>query len=147
MVAMKRGLWVLVGAVVATAGHAYAQEVTSPSERAAVRAETPWYERFTYSNGPSETASGLGPSDRVSQPAFSLTQRWGVTVDMSGAERAASDARGETSVGAFYEFTPGLRVGGQVSLRPADPTDPVDNALRPDGEPLAGVRIESAFRF
>jgi hypothetical protein len=148
LVVMKRGLWIFVGAVLATAGHAYAQEATTPADRAAVRAEVPWYERFTYSHGPTETMTGLGPSDRTAQPAWALSQRWGVTVDMRGAERSAPigepGVRNETSVGAFYNFTPSVRVGGQVSLRPAE--SPTARAPGQD-EPLAGVRLESAFKF
>ncbi len=131
-----------------TAGVAHAQD-TTPQERAAVRAETPWYERFTYSHGPTETMTGIGPSDRVSQPAWSLTRRWGVTVDTSRAERVGRAGRAvdapETAVGAFFQFTPSVRVGGQVSVREAEPV-PAQPQAENDGA-SSGVRLESAFRF
>ncbi len=133
----------IAGAVLVTAGPAHAQD-TTPAERAAVRAEVPWYERFTYGQGPSETMTGLGPSDRISQPAWTLSQRWGVTVDVRQAERsagpAAPSATDQTAVGAYYQFTPRVRVGGRVSLREETPAE------TPAGE-AAGVRLESAFRF
>lgn len=133
-----------------TAGVAHAQD-TTPQERAAVRAETPWYERFTYSHGPTETMTGIGPSDRISQPIWSLSRRWGVTVDTNQAERVRRPDRPseapETAVGAFFQFTPSVRVGGQVTVREAEqPPSPALQDERSDGT-SAGVRLESAFRF
>lgn len=143
----KPSVLALAGAVLVTAGAAHAQDNTTPAERAAVRAEVPWYEHFTYGQGPVETMTGLGPSDRVAQPAWSLSQRWGVTVDVRQAERVENPAvqsRDETAVGAYFQFTPRVRVGGQVSLRdnvpPGTPTQPGDAQS-------TGVRLESAFRF
>ena len=51
----------------------------------------------------------------------------------------------EASVGAYYQFTPRVRVGGQVSVE----TDqlPLTAGQHQDEEPRAGVRIQSAFRF
>lgn len=148
MAGFKPSVLALAGAVVMTAGIAHAQEAATPQERAAVRAEVPWYERFTVSHGPTEAMTGLGPADRASQPAWSLSRRWGVTVDVHQAERTQPDAPpangDERTVGAYFQFTPSVRVGGAVSVREADrapisPSEPV--------EPTAGVRIESAFRF
>ncbi|MES1202763.1 MAG: NtrZ family periplasmic regulatory protein, partial [Pseudomonadota bacterium] len=54
----------------------------------------------------------------------------------------------EAAVGAFYDFTPRLRVGGE--LRVADPTATTGGAGAKGGinpEPTAGVKLESAFRF
>lgn len=136
----------LLSAVAVTAGVAHAQD-TTPQERAAVRAEVPWYERFTTSHGPTESMAGIGPSERVAQPAWSLSRRWGVTVDTTRAvpgqrpDRPAA-VTDETAVGAFFQFTPSLRVGGEVSVRQADQQSEVN----PE-EPSAGVRLESAFRF
>lgn len=143
---LKPSAWAFVAAVVMTGGVAHAQD--TPAERAAVRAEVPWYERFTFSHGPSENMTGLGPSDRVAQPAWTLSQRWGVTVDVRQAERVQPDVTpalngAETAVGAYYQFTPSVRVGGQVSLRNADVATPAAQQR----ESGAGVRLESAFRF
>jgi hypothetical protein len=49
-------------------------------------------------------------------------------------------------VGAYYQFTPRLRVGGEVSVEEETPLAPVPNSIDED-ETRAGVRIESAFRF
>lgn len=129
-----------------TAGVAHAQD-TTPQERAAVRAEVPWYERFTYSHGPTETMTGLGPSDRVAQPSWSLSRRWGVTVDTTRAAATQrpdrpAEVADETAVGAFFQFTPSLRVGGEVSLRQAEA-----GAQPESQQDESGVRLESAFRF
>jgi|SRR5262245_48657483 hypothetical protein len=142
----------IAGAVVLTAGVtapgvAAAQETVS--ERNAMRAETPWYERFTYSQGPSEQAAALGPVERRGAPAITLSPKWGVTVNLREAERTVTtrqDESGRAAVGAYYQFTPSVRVGGQVSVgAPRLPAAPA--ARGREEEPAAGVRLESAFRF
>lgn len=151
------GLVLATGAVTA---HAQEQQRVAPlaptantsvAERQAQRAETPWYESFTYSHGPSETMTGLGPSERTAQPAFSLSQRWGVTVDLGSAQASRQQASpiapaNERAVGAFFRFTPRVRVGGEVSVSDPEPA-PVAPTAPVNDRPNAGVRLESAFRF
>jgi hypothetical protein len=140
----------------ATAGVAHAQErpavPIAPAAGAAARddAASPWYQRFTTSSGVTESITGEHENDRAFAPAWTLNQRWGVTVDVREAariERSPELTRGnETSVGAYYQFTPSVRVGGEVSVETTQPalTTPGQDAR---DEPRAGVRIESAFRF
>jgi hypothetical protein len=111
----------------------------------------PWYQRFTTSGGVTEAITGEGENDRQFAPSWTLSQRWGVTVDVREAERVErlpEGSRGDqASVGAYYQFTPGMRVGGEVSVESGE--RPL-NVTRPTGreeEARAGVRIESAFRF
>jgi hypothetical protein len=139
----------------ATAGVAHAQQrpvaPVNPTAEARVNAAAvPWYQRFTTSSGVTESITGVTENDRQLSPAWTLNQRWGVTVDVREAqriERLPEASRGdEASVGAYYQFTPRMRVGGQLSLETDDhglatTTDPNSN------EPRADVRIESAFRF
>jgi hypothetical protein len=138
-------------AILATAGVAHAQE-TTPAERNAVRAEVPWYERFTTSTGVTEAVTGAGEADRLPEPSWTLNQRWGVTMEFREGQRIDRrlDQTGEdqTAVGAYYQFTPRVRLGGEFSVGAAQrtPITPVRPADR-DAEPSAGVRIESAFRF
>ncbi|MGE0828341.1 MAG: NtrZ family periplasmic regulatory protein [Hyphomonadaceae bacterium] len=147
----RRSVMLLAGAVVLTAGiaaptAALAQE--SAADRDARRAEVPWYERFTYNQGPSEQGVGLGPVDRRGQPTWEASQRWGVTVNLRDAERTPTvpTAQDETAVGAYYQFTPSLRVGGAVSVGAV--RNPLATQTTRDAEePNAGVRLESAFRF
>jgi hypothetical protein len=144
----------LAGAVVATAGIAHAQQrpaVAVPAVEAdASQAAVPWYEHFTTSNGLTQAITGDRENDRTIAPAWSLSQHWGITVDVREAQRIERDPVGgrgdQASVGAFYQFTPGLRVGGQVSLETPHPGDTTVSGARTN-EPRAGVRIESAFRF
>jgi len=147
--------FVIAGAaVLATAGVAHAQQApaasVSPVETTATRAAVPWYQRFTTSNGVTESITGENENDRILAPAWTLNQRWGVTVDLREAqriERSPEGSRGDqASLGAYYQFTPNMRVGGEVSVETEErpiaiaPVDPRD-------EPRADVRIESAFRF
>ena len=111
----------------------------------------PWYQRFTTLNGLTETITGVRENDRLLPRAWTLNQRWGVTVDVSEPARVEHSLEGvrgqQTSVGAYYQFTPSARLGAEVRV---EDTTAAAAALRPDEqEPdaTAGVRIESAFRF
>lgn len=133
----------------ATAGVAHAQTRTpvAPAVDAPASSATPWYQRFTTSNGVTESITGESENDRVLPPAWTLNQRWGVTLDVREAqriERAPDGGRGDqTSVGAFYQFTPNMRVGGEVSVESQRPSV----VSQQQEESRADVRIESAFRF
>ena len=147
----KSSAWLLAGAVLATAGVAHAQEVVTPAaEMNASRALVPWYQRFTTSNGVTETITGVRENDRILPPAWSLGQRWGVTVDVNEAsrvERRPEQVRGDqAALGAYYQFTPGARVGAEVRVEDAGSALTHLPGERRDGAE-ADVRIESAFRF
>jgi NtrZ len=149
---LKARALMIAGAVIATAGVAHAQDST-PAELSAARAETPWYQRFTYSNGlASDGAATLNDSDRLAPPAWTLSQKWGVTIDVREAQRVVRGPEGvrpdQAAVGAYYQFTPGVRLGGEVSLgAPERATGATPPGERDQHEQAAGVRIESAFRF
>jgi hypothetical protein len=146
----KPSAWVIAGAAaMATVGVAHAQDTPSvAAEASSANAAVPWYQRFTTSNGVTESITGEGENDRVLPPAWTLNQRWGVTVDLREAQRLERLAEGghgdQASVGAYYQFTPNMRVGGELNVE----TEQRANALSPtEDEPRADVRIESAFRF
>lgn len=146
----KPSALLIAGAVLATAGAAHAQDQAGVAGVANAQAAVPWYQRFTTSNGVTESITGETENDRIEAPAWNLNQRWGITVDVREAqriERLPEGGRGDqTSVGAYYQFTRRVRVGGQLSVESTAPAGPVQPAERAD-EPRAGVRIESAFRF
>lgn len=136
----------MLTAGVAAPGVAAAQDTVA--DRNAMRAEVPWYERFTFSAGTTDQASNLGPVDRRGPQAWTPSTRWGVTVNLREAERVttAPTAGDETAVGAYYQFTPSVRVGGELSV--GTRREPLAAARRDEEtEPSAGVRLESAFRF
>ncbi len=140
-------------AALATAGVAHAQQAPAAQVAPAAessRAAVPWYQRFTTSHGVTESITGQSENDRILPPAWTLNQRWAVTVDVREAqhiERLPEGSRGDqASVGAFYQFTPSMRVGGELSLESPDRPVALSPAER-ETEPRAGVRIESAFRF
>lgn len=147
---LKPQAWVIAGAaVLATAGIAHAQE-NVPSEREAVRAEVPWYQQFTTSSSLTDAITGETDANNLVAPAWTLNQRWGVTVDIREGQRIDRTLEGarqdETSVGAYYQFTPRVRLGGEVSVGAAQRTQ-TPSVGPQDEEPSAGVRLESAFRF
>jgi hypothetical protein len=148
----KPSTWVIAGAaVLATAGVAHAQgaPVAPVAGAGPASSAVPWYQRFTTSSGVTESITGDTENDRLPAPSWTLNQRWGVTVDVREAqriERSPEGGRGDqTSVGAYYQFTPRLRVGGELSVEEQTPLTPVP--LPDEEETRAGVRIESAFRF
>jgi hypothetical protein len=141
-------------AVLATAGVAHAQDRTATPAPVATEAPSdssaalPWYQRFTNSTGVEESLAG-NSAPSIS-PTWSLNQRWGLTVDVREAnriERLPENRGDQTSVGAFYQFTPNMRVGGQVSVETPSLSDSQIRPEQLDDEPRADVRIESAFRF
>ena len=138
-------------AILATTGVAQAQQ-RQPATAAAQDSQgaVPWYERFTTSNGVTESITGDAENDRTLAPAWTLTQRWNVTVDLQEAQRSdrlPDGGRGDqATVGAYYQFTPNVRVGGQVSVETTERPSPIAPRTEEE-EPRAGVRVESAFRF
>jgi hypothetical protein len=129
----------------ASAGIAHADETKSISRALkAPNAATPWYEQFTASNGePARAASGASDQTVTGM----VTAKWGFSLNLKDADRTRTVARDETAVGAFYDFTPRIRVGGE--LRVADPVAAGAPPGRRSGaaETGAGVKLESAFRF
>ena len=145
----KTSAWLLATAVVATAGVAHAQEGT-PAERAAVSGAVPWYERFTTSSGVTESVTGTTENDRLTPPTWTLSQRWGVTVDVRQAQRVERgqdrlQPSDQTSVGAYYQFTPRVRVGGEVSV--AGSALSTTGSVVNEADKSASVKLESAFKF
>lgn len=150
---LKSSAWLLAGAVVMTAGVAHAQPAAQSATAQATEAQasTPWYQRFTTSSGLTESITGNVENDQILPPAWTLNQRWGVTLDVQEAERIERSPEGgrggQIAAGGYYRFTPSLSVGAQVSLEttPAPGAAPVARDERQ--EPRADVRVESAFRF
>lgn len=151
---LKPSAWVIAGAaVLATAGVAQAQErqpvAPSASSVTTAQAAVPWYQRFTTSTGVTEAITGDPENDRQLAPTWELNQRWGFTVDVREAQRIERLPEGghgdQTSLGAYYQFTPRVRLGGEVSVETTE--RPLVGTSENQDEPRAGVRIESAFRF
>lgn len=132
--------------LVASAGIAHADETKSLARALqAPNESTPWFERFTASVGePSKNASTAAPVEQ--SVTGMVSAKWGFSLNLRDADRTKTATRDEAAVGAFYDFTPRLRVGGEVRM-----ADPVATSA-PTGrgvarEPSAGVKLESAFRF
>lgn len=135
-------------AVTLGAGGAFAQ-VAQPAEptAAAPPQDMPWSQRFTQSV---ESGSGWADSDTRAALSWRPTARWGVTLNVRDGDRASVASQDEASVGAFFQFTPRLRVGGEVSVaspRAGPLANPRLQGQAGSEEPSAGVKLESAFRF
>jgi hypothetical protein len=119
---------------------------TSAASPASLNGEIPWFERFTAST--TDQSAKLAASGGANQTFTGMvSQRWGFSVNLKDADRSKTAPREEAAIGAFYDFTPRLRLGGEV--RVADPV--VGGAPGTAGaapkEQSAGVKLESAFRF
>lgn len=137
--------------MVATAGQAHAQNAGVAPNISVPATEVPWYQQFTTSTGLTSSITGQSENDRLLPPAWTLSQHWGVTVDVREAtriERSQENGRGDqAALGAYYQFTPSVRVGGEVSVEAPRRQGPSVTQRGEDEEPAAGVRLESAFRF
>lgn len=137
-------------ALAASQGTALAQD--SRADRTAAAAEVPWFERFTFNSGGSDEALPSWSTVNPRAPGAAVASaRWGMTVNVGEAEQRLTEAgrltqESEAAVGAFYRFTPRVRVGGQVSVAPQSVAPGADR-LNERREPEAGVRLESAFKF
>ncbi len=142
---MKLRLAILgVGAVFMTAASAHAEEVKAGVTLGGSQ-EAPWFQRFTASSAVTEAAKA---SDQTTEKAITWSMpsnKWGLTLNIKDADVAKQTGRDEQTVGAFYHFTPRLRVGGEVSLsdQPLGSKSPIGS----DEEKSAGVKLESAFKF
>ncbi|MFT3728586.1 MAG: hypothetical protein QM759_12245 [Terricaulis sp.] len=158
----KAAAWVIAGAaVLASAGVAHAQQrpatpaVSAPAASdspAEATAGVPWYQHFTTNTGLSQTLGGDASNDQAITPSWALNPHWGVTVDVREAQRMERSQDGghgnQTSLGAYYQFTPSVRLGGEFSVETSPrPGTPEALIQRDANEPRANVKIESAFRF
>lgn len=128
------------------AGSAFAQTAQGAAARAAPSAaadDLSWDQRFTQS---ATDASGWADSDTRAALSWRPNTRWGVTLNVRDADRASVTGRDEARVGAFFQFTPRLRVGGEVSVEERKSAGLAAQG-RPQDEASAGVKLESAFRF
>jgi hypothetical protein len=132
-----------VGAVFMTAATAHADE-TKAGVVLGGSQEAPWFQRFTSSSTIVDPGKA---ADQVSDKAITWSMpsnKWGLTLNIRDADRTKASGRDEQTVGAFYHFTPRLRVGGEVSL--ADSPLAASGPTK-DEEKSAGVKLESAFKF
>ena len=142
-------LAMLGAAPLAWTGGAWAQDATLETlstPQSVLAEEQPWYERFTYGSD-DVTASGLPNDAQVFDFTldWAANDRWSVSLDLRNRFNGVSVPRDEFEVGAFYQITPRLRLGGALSLgRPeADVAVPV----APGDELDAGVKFETGFKF
>ncbi len=130
----------IVSAVLFTAGGACAQQNNSD------RSTAPWYERFTFGSEFKSNANAWTPRGETKATIkVSPKSKWGVTFGMEVQPSNPTDFnKGQTSAGAFYDFTKNFRIGGQVVV-PEPQFMPNDPNKKKKNSP--GVKVESAFRF
>lgn len=113
--------------------------------------ESPWFQKFTfgsgYSNDSNGWSSGAVSGDSKNMRVVTEGRRWGMSLAVRDkkdwAPLSQSDARDKVSAGAFYNITPRVRFGGEMSLESRGSNVGIgrDSAVEP------GVKIGSAFRF
>jgi hypothetical protein len=126
------------------------QQAETPA--AVATAERPWYDRFTYTMTGTDQEKGWTTYQDRTALNIKLNPRWGVTVNVRDADRSRALAADEAAVGAYYRFTPRVRVGGAVSVAgaPRDNQVTAPNRTRSVRDQIdggAGVKLESAFKF
>lgn len=100
-----------------------------------------WHQTFTF-RGDLDTADARSlVSDELLE--FNAGEKWGFTLGFDGLHRDAIDLEGMRA-GAFYNFTPRFRFGGELSFTgPEEGLVPGEPATRDAPE----IKLESAFRF
>lgn len=136
---------VFAAALVAGGGPAFAQ-ASGVVQRQDPAATAPWYERFTFGSDPALSTRAAPRADL--RPAVPITprSRWGLTLGVPAQAERAQGQAGRASAGAFYQLSPRLRVGGEVTV-PQDrgfSEKSRDPRAKDEG---AGVKVEGAFRF
>ncbi|MCF6293094.1 MAG: hypothetical protein L3J04_06855 [Robiginitomaculum sp.] len=114
----------------------------------ATSAELPWYRSFTLRSSEVEDGAFM----RLKKPdlEFRAGNQWGLSVGMNEQDPLL-ESKDRMSAGAFYEFSPRFRLGGELSfvapgeLRISTPQDSVLPVSPIDEQPR--VRIESSIKF
>ena len=108
--------------------------------------EAPWFQRFTASAGLGDGVKTAPNQNNEQMITWApQTSHWGMTINLRDADRTKFAGRDEAAVGAFYHFTPRLRVGGEVSVA-GSPLSMTGSAAN-DADKSASVKLESAFKF
>jgi hypothetical protein len=137
-----------MGMGVLTAEVASAQDTrpqTSPTP-SSTRATTPWYEQFSLGGPQAQDPNRWSGSQSRASVRVTPNQqsRWAVQVDVNDRDRTQLRQQQSVAAGAYYNFTPRIRVGGEVSFS-STPNQDLARTAPDAGE--AGVRVQSAFRF
>lgn len=135
----------LGAALVAGAGSAHAQ-ASGVVQRQDPAATAPWYERFTFGSDPALSNRAAPRADL--RPAVPITprSRWGLTLGVPAQSERPLAQPGRASAGAFYQVSPRLRVGGEVTVpQERGFSDKSRDPRAKDEGP--GVKVEGAFRF
>ncbi|MBL1431536.1 MAG: hypothetical protein COA60_008535 [Robiginitomaculum sp.] len=114
----------------------------------ATSAELPWYRSFTLRSSEVEDGAFM----RLKKPdlEFRAGNQWGLSVGMNEQDPLL-ESKDRMSAGAFYEFSPRFRLGGELSfvapgeLRISTPQDSILPVSPIDEQPR--VRIESSIKF
>ncbi len=131
---------------------AHAQDTQSADDQSSARFDVQledvvlenaaWNERFT-----------LGPGARPFTNAESLFDydvdvnagaNWGFTLKLENVDEEAFDLEA-IRAGAYFDFTPRLRFGGQLSF--SSSSSDLDFALEDTRDNSSEIKIRSAFRF
>lgn len=145
----------LLSAIPVSASADAADETSAQSTRnkvesmlAGTKAELPWYRSFTLRSD--EVAKGgFLPLNRPNVE-FRASSQWGVTIGLPEQDPLL-ETKDRMSAGAFYDISPRVRLGGELSFTAPGElrvTTPADHALpmRPR-EDAPTVRIESSIKF
>lgn len=133
---------------VALVGFAAADPESKQDSLPISNTELPWYRSFTLRS--SDVASGAFMPLKKPNLEFRAGDQWGISVGLDEQDPLL-ESLDRMSAGAFYEFSPRFRLGGELSfvapgdLRISTPQNSV-LPVRPIESPPV-VRIESSIKF
>ncbi|VAV88322.1 hypothetical protein MNBD_ALPHA06-456 [hydrothermal vent metagenome] len=134
--------------VLAMAGLAIADPVPASNALPISSDEMPWYRSFTVRS--SDVSNGAFVPLKQPDIEIRASSQWGITVGLEEQDPVL-DMADRMSAGAFYEFSPRFRLGGELTftapgdLRVSTPENSVIPVRPIDEEPM--IRIESSIKF
>jgi len=131
-----------------SAGVSMADPAVSSAPLPAANDEMPWYRSFTVRS--SEVENGAFLPLKRPDAEFRASSQWGITIGLEEQDPVL-ESTDRMSAGAFYEFSPRFRLGGELSfvapgdLRISTPEDRILSVGPGNENPV--IRIESSIKF
>lgn len=111
----------------------------------AAKSNVPWNQRFTFGSQFNDVQDEWALSKEVVAAQTNFSDKWGVTVVQRNQVSVTPAPRDWLAAGAFYNLTPRVRFGGELSVSSKPGAESLN--LRAPGQVDTGVKVEGAIRF
>lgn len=118
---------------------------TAPTPKSVARPSVPWNQRFTFGSQFNDVQDEWALSKEVLAAQATFSNKWGVTVVQRNQVSVTPAPRDWLAAGAFYNLTPRVRFGGELSVSSKPGAESLN--LRSPAQVDTGVKVEGAIRF